>query len=181
MRTAINSFFVIFTILGIAFSCETNDIKTPDPKSFYELNGQKLTLSQAFMDVTESDNGNYVFEVYLLGNGLAYNLTDDLFEESGDIIQFSLVLDDLLIPSGSSSFVYEEWSDEPQLNTFIYGSLRTNCDSGESCNGLFYHELLDGIISIKKVNTNYEIEFSLMFTDQIIEGQYSGIISRRDN
>ena len=181
MRTAINSFFIIFFIMGVVFSCETDEVTKSDPKSFFELDGEKIKLSQAFMDVSETNNGNHVFEIYLIGNGLSYNLTDNMYEESGDIIQLSLVLPDALIPSGSTSYIYEEWSDQPEPNTFIYSSVRTDCDSEESCNGSYYMDMMDGAISVTKVNASYEIDFTLMFTNSIIEGQYSGTITRRTN
>lgn len=181
MRTAINSFFIIFFIMGVVFSCETDEIKKSDPKSYFELNGEKIKLSQAFMDVSEATNGNHIFEIYLIGDGLSYNLTEDIYEDSGDIIQLSLVLPDGLIPSGSTSYIYEEWSDQPEANTFIFSSLRTNCESDESCNGMVFMDMLDGAISVTKVNASYDIEFTLMFTNSIIEGQYSGTITRRTN
>ena len=111
MRTAINSFFIIFIIMGVVFSCEPDEITNKDPKSFFELNGEKISLSQGFMDVTPLNNGNHLIEVYLLGNGLIYDLNEGKFKESGDVVQFSLVLPDALIPTGNSGFLYQEWSE----------------------------------------------------------------------
>jgi len=180
MRTAINSFFIIFGILGIIFSCETDEVIKEDPKSFYEINGKKTSLSEAFMDVIESSNGKYIYEIYLLGDGLTFNLADEIYEDRGDILRISLVQEDALIPSGTSNYLYSEWSDQPLEGTFIYSSLSSNCSSAENCDGSIHMNMMDGSIQVKKVSSDYDIEFTLMFSDNIIEGRYAGSITRRN-
>ena len=180
MRTAINSFFVIFVFMGLIFSCETDEVIREEPDSFFEINGKKTELSEAFMDVVETSNGKYIFEIYLLGDGLSFNLADEVYEEDGDILRISLVQESALLPSGTSSYLFADWSDQPEPNTFIYSSLSSDCTSAENCNGNIHLNMMDGSIQVKKVSSDYDIEFTLMFTDVIIEGRYAGSITRRD-
>lgn len=178
----------LFLLIGCSGSDDGNTLSQPDTNNFFKVNGMTYPLTHALVHQILNSNGDYSGFALIISNGsIVVDDTPALIRTqvvSNDVTQLAVFGFDYdyelnQLPTGtfnynqSGKFIGYSIADNVTVNNEEISSMNIISNTNDLVNN-------EGRVIITMVGDIYNVNFNLVTTLGLIQGQYTGAITKKD-